>query len=158
MENNSDDIILPETSEIVHEEAPAPKKSPKNKKPLLIVASVVGFLVLAGSLVFVILSSTKSSEPEPTEKETPAGKYDADELQEILDMADNRIKNGEYTSAKQLLEAYSATERMTATQRYRYCVLFSKIYAPSALNDEALARKYNTLAEYARELIIKGEE
>ncbi len=157
MDNNSDDIILPETDVEIHAESPAPTR--RKKTTLLIVVASIVFLALIIALVFVIIKSTDNK--EETIPDTPSEEttflYDDSAFNDTVNQAEDYIRTGDYLAARELLQQYALPERMTSTQRYRYYSTLAMLYADNAMNDQALHDRYADLAKRNLEAIQKGE-
>ncbi len=157
--HKEEDIILPETEGIIHDDTP-PVKPHKPKKQIHIsmpiVFAALGFIVLVIAVTVII--TTKSSEPAPTQVSTNDNYYDRDEFSSAMSLAESRAQTGDYIGAKAYLENYNRTEMMTYAQKYRFYQIMTLVYSPSGLNDPNRAAEYNRLAEEARQEILAGKE
>lgn len=155
MENHNDELIMPEADVEIHAEPVRPK--PKKKTTLFIALASVVFVALAGALVFVILNNNReTASPQDTQTEDYF-KYDSSVFSSIMDSAEDAIAAGDYLSAREQLNNYNLTERMTASQKYRFYSIFASIYDETALNDATLHDRYQALADQSLEEIRKGE-
>lgn len=156
MENPGDDIILPEVDTEPHPD-PVPTKASK-KSHLFVILAIAIFLALAGTLVFIIINNNKTTQPisgEPIVSEPI--RYNNEQFNEKMDEAESLLSEGDYLSVRSILEENSLTERMTATQKYRFYLISAALYDESALNDATRHAQYEALAAEALAEIRKGE-
>jgi len=160
-----DELILPEAdTPIIPTDAPASGTEPRShKKNALIILAVVVFVILAASLVFIITNKSTDSRPaettdDPTSSEpSESFYYNQEEFTDALDHAYSHLDNQNYSGVEFYLKPYSAVERMTAAQRYRFYSIYAEMYSEAHLNEPESAQKYTELANDALKSIREGE-
>ncbi|MBR3319754.1 hypothetical protein IKG20_00370 [Candidatus Saccharibacteria bacterium] len=162
MEGKDDDIILPETEAIDYSDAPVPPKPHEKKTLAIAISAAIVLLVLCGALIFVVIQKNHSA-PENSEDDTstaedssPLYNIDADEFNDTMNLVDNFINLNDHYEAENYLRSFSAVERMTAVQRYRYYSAFAKLYSKEHKNDPELEKTYSMKAEQALNEIREG--
>lgn len=161
-DHKEEDIILPETEGVIHEDTP-PSSAPKPHKPhnkikisFPVIIAIVGFLALAAALIIVIVG--KSPAPEPTPTETEETYYNRDEFNAAMNSADQHAMEGDYIGAKAYLDTYNKTELMTNAQRYRFCQIMVLIYSEAGYNNPDLVAEYTRLGDEAFQNMQRGKE
>lgn len=155
MNNDADDLILPETDL----QQPTGSVAPRSEKRTwpLIAFGVVAFCLLAGALIFVIFHHDPDPPTEDPELSADSSyKYDDLTFNDNITAAENFLRIGDYVSAQSTLEKYSLPERMTAFQKYRYYTTLALLYSETSIADPELAEQYRIYAADNLEIVRKG--
>lgn len=160
-----DELILPESdAPITPANAPTPAKPRPRKTAIFVALAAVVFVALATSLIIIITGkSTTPEQPVNTTDDTPPTDdtevfyYDQEEFTEALDHAFSCLEDKNYSAVSFYLQPYSATERMTAVQKYRFYSVYAEMYSEAYLNNPELAQKYSALVSEALKSMREGE-
>lgn len=156
-----DELILPEAdTPVAHLNdgaAPAGKNHSRRTVILAVVIAIV-FVTLATSLIIVITQKPTPSEPIPeTPEETDHSLiYDQSEFDDALNHAYDCLADGNYYAINYYVNPYSATERMTLAQKYRFYSLYAEMYSESYINDVEQFQKYTDLVNSTLKSMREG--
>ena len=165
-ESHEDNLILPET-DVASATIGAsngrrlkPHATPKlSRERILIIAMGVIIIGLSAALTIVLVNHSNESATELASTITlDTTRYNHADLKAAFDGAEASLRVRDLASADTYLKDYSAVERMTSAERYRYYLIMAELYGTSGYNNPSRAATYQNLAEGALDAIRKGEE
>ena len=157
----NDELILPEADAPIVPVADSPDHSQPHSRKTILLGTIIAIVVIALATVLIIIvnksPANPDDSPETSESDPSAFYYDANEFTAAMERAYESLYDfNDYESAEYYLQPYSATERMTAAQRYRFFSFYTEMYSEEYLDRPELVQKYSALADSALKSIREG--
>lgn len=158
-----DELILPEADAPILPAADSPDPSSSRPRKTILLGTIIAIVFIALATALVIIITGKSSIPSPddssetSDSSSPTFYYDSDEFTAAMERAYESLHDfSDYEAAEYYLQPYSAIERMSAPQKYRFFSFYAEMYSEKYLNRPELAQKYTALADNTLKSIREG--